>query len=401
MGRLFSPDDDSIRKIHNQLAHLAKITRIPRPLTSTQPLTREQLSVLIETAFWSSLRSNEGRSTRVCITVASPGTVPGASKFTIPVVYDISQIVKLSPAVPPGGCLLASAVRDDFEIWGFAPDQVGMWMDSVTVEISEPGTVRVDVGPLQPYAVLTGDSESIVEGTRMDLPAYLQQILRKAMPENDITETQAVWRECLALANIGRMIVENGHGGIVLIVPTEGDDCLKFLEPFPYRFASPDTRIPDAIRHQLSEQSAMGEAFQQLSASSLPDDQKNLIMRSLAQPTWDVTKQVREIASLSGVDGAIVMTRGLQTLGFGATLTVEKDLASQVYLLRPELGPQEAALSPLEDLGGTRHQSAARFVAKNKDAIALVISQDRHLSVMHWHEPYDSVAVVENAEWLG
>lgn len=397
MVQLFSPDDDVIGKIHNQLAHLEKITRIPPP---TQPLTKEQLSVLIETAFWSSLGSNEGRPTRVCISVASPETLPGALKFASPVLYEKSQIVKLSPAVPPGGCLLTSAVNDDFRIWGFACDRLGYSMGSVTVEISEPGTVRVDVGPLQPYAVLTGDSTSFVGGTRVDFPGFLHAILRKALPKNDIIETQAVWRECIALANLGRMIVENGHGGIVLIVPTEGDDCLKFMEPFPYRFTPPDTRIPDAIRKSLSEQAAMGDVFQQLSESSLPDDQKNLAMRSLTRPTWDVTRQVREIASLSGVDGAIVMTKELQTLGFGATLTVEKDFASQICILRPELGPQEANLSPLEDLGGTRHQSAARFVAKNKDSIALVISQDRHMSVMHWHEPSNSVAVVENTEWL-
>jgi hypothetical protein len=56
-------------------------------------------------------------------------------------------------------------------------------------------------------------------------------------------------------------------------------------------------------------------------------------------------------------------------------------------------------LSPLEDVGGTRHQSAARFTAANRDAVALVISQDRHLSVLSWDKALDAVAVVRNAEW--
>ena len=41
---------------------------------------------------------------------------------------------------------------------------------------------------------------------------------------------------------------------------------------------------------------------------------------------------------------------------------------------------EEVVVSPLEALGGTRHQSAARFVATNHDAVALVISQDGHPS---------------------
>ena len=33
----------------------------------------------------------------------------------------------------------------------------------------------------------------------------------------------------------------------------------------------------------------------------------------------------------------------------------------------------------------------------NKDAVALVASQDRHLVDMHWHEEGDSVVIVRNA----
>jgi hypothetical protein len=94
-----------------------------------------------------------------------------------------------------------------------------------------------------------------------------------------------------------------------------------------------------------------------------------------------------------------VVTRDLQVLGFGAKIVVRSDAAPQVCIFHQEPSKQERVLSPLEDLGGTRHQSAARFTAANKEAVALVISQDRHMSVMHWYEPIGSVAVVRNAEW--
>ena len=53
----------------------------------------------------------------------------------------------------------------------------------------------------------------------------------------------------------------------------------------------------------------------------------------------------------------------------------------------------------MKDLGGTRHQSAAQFVAGNRDAVAVVISQDRHMSVMHWGEAINLVAVIRSVEW--
>ena len=106
---------------------------------------------------------------------------------------------------------------------------------------------------------------------------------------------------------------------------------------------------------------------------------------------------MRPTASLAKVDGAIVVTRDLKILGFGAKITTDAQV--QVAMFRPESGNQQVVLSRLEDTGGTRHQSAARFVSANKDSVAIVISQDGHVSVMHWDELNKLVAVVRNAEW--
>ena len=90
------------------------------------------------------------------------------------------------------------------------------------------------------------------------------------------------------------------------------------------------------------------------------------------------------------------MTRDMNILGFGAKIATQGDAVPAGHIFDPQPGKQEVVLSHLEDLGGTRHQSAARFVAANRDAVALVISQDRHLSVMHWDTELDSVAIMRN-----
>jgi hypothetical protein len=93
------------------------------------------------------------------------------------------------------------------------------------------------------------------------------------------------------------------------------------------------------------------------------------------------------------------MTKDLRVMGFGAKIAVKNSTPPRVCMFRPEPGSQRVVISPLEEIGGTRHQSAARFVDAHRDSVALVVSQDGHMSVLHWHNEIESVAVVRNAEW--
>jgi hypothetical protein len=219
------------------------------------------------------------------------------------------------------------------------------------------------------------------------------------LPAGESLEMQSVWRECLALTELARMIVDGGHGGTVLIVPDQSGNWMDFLSSFSYRLHSPDTTIRDATHrgHALFERQR--EFLKQFGTKGINHNLRGFMAAAIGQHQGDVMRDIRAIASLSAVDGAIVMTQDLRVLGFGAKIAAESSVPAQVCLFRPEPGTQPVLPSPLENLGGTRHQSAARFAAANKEAVVLVISQDRHMSVVHWHEPINSVAVVRNAEW--
>ena len=93
------------------------------------------------------------------------------------------------------------------------------------------------------------------------------------------------------------------------------------------------------------------------------------------------------------------MTRDLQLLGFGAKIGFSQTTRVPVCNFKPTPGTQEVVPLLLEDLGGMRHQSAARFIMQNGDAVAIVVSQDRHVSAMNWEDELTSVCVVRNAEW--
>jgi hypothetical protein len=272
-------------------------------------------------------------------------------------------------------------------------------MNTLTLETLKPGTVRVGVGPFHPYAVLTGQRDWIIEGGKTDLPHYLQGILRKAVPVNDMLERQAAWRECLVLGKLAEHIHADGHGGAVLIVPTETGEWSASLNPFAFRLASPDSSLRDAIRRELHETHTQVETLPRVWQSDLPDYMKNAITSAVGQRPWYNERDVRAVAALARVDGAIVMTKDLRVVGFGAKIAVRSSTPPSVSMFRAEPGSQGIVISPLEEVGGTRHQSAARFVDAHRDSVALVVSQDGHMSVLHWNDEDDSVAVVRNAEW--
>jgi hypothetical protein len=360
------------------------------------------LAELVEAAFWAGLRFNEGRTTRVRIAVATPEKSYGAVvKLKAPVPYAESQIAALAPAVPASGGLVVSASSAGLTIWGFSRNWPVSPVDGITVELSEPGTVRIGVGPFRAFAVLNGRSDLVITAsTSTHLAWYLQRILRKSFEAEDILEQQAVWRECLALVDLARVISADGHGGAVLIVPDETGTWEGTLDPFPYRFAPPDTTIRDVIRQELKDASAQGEAYQRLSDAAFPEELKSLAMSLPLAPTWGgMAAGIRAAASLAGVDGATVVTRDLRVLGFGAKIAVKDQVAPAIRKFQAPPG-SGGMVVPLEDLGGTRHQSAARFAAANPDAAVVVISQDRHISVMNWDVSISSVAVLRNAEWL-
>src|SRR5437016_6035175 len=218
MTRLFPPDDHSVDQIHAELEHLSAIKEGTPFAEVCQRLTREQISTMVETAFWAGLRSNEGRTTRVRLVFAPPVQVPGAVSFMLPTAYDEVEIAKLSAAIPPTGCLGVNIVKEQLQIWGLL-DRSTISFDTITVETSEPGMVRVDVGPYRPYAVLDGRSNRILAATGTDLAHHLRRKLQKSLPTEDFVETQAIWHECLALVDLVRSILTGGHGGAVLIVP--------------------------------------------------------------------------------------------------------------------------------------------------------------------------------------
>jgi hypothetical protein len=396
MNRFFAADHPSIVRIHQQLEHLVALEKRTSPHRSLETVTPDQLAGFIEVAFWASLRTNEGRPTQFSATLVGRHRHTAAIAFAEAIPFEEGQIAKVAPALPPGGTLVVCMEDGGFDIWGFGRGrQLEMW--TVSLDVSEPGVIRVGAGPYQPFAVLDGRLDPIVSATRIRLPHYLQGKLGKTSPTNDIIETQAVWHESIALGDLARVILAEGHGGTLLIVPDDAGLWQASLDPFAYRLAKPDTTIHDGIRQQLRTTQARVQALGEVSKLDVSEETKNLLTTSLAAAPWDTVNLVRPTAALADVDGAVVVTQDLRVLGFGAKIAAPNVTTVNIFL--PLQGGQDIVPTPVERCGGTRHQSAARFVNANRDAVAVVVSQDHHLSVFSWDETMDAVVMVRRAEW--
>jgi hypothetical protein len=395
MNRLYNGDQEVVMRLHKLLAYAADVTR-----TTPDPHTCDQLAAFIETAFWASLELNEGRQTRFRATLAGPDQIPVAQRFENAVAYEESPIAKIAPAAPPGGCLGVSVFNNGFHIWGFGHGR-SFSAQHVSVDVSQPGSLVVGIGELQPFAVLNGRKDPVLGGTRMDVPAHLQKVLGKAAGAvTEPLEAMVGFHECLTLVELVKAILHDGHGGTLLIVAGETGAWEKSLG-FAHKFAKADTMIHEVILEENnaghSQASAQIELSQYLSKIGAARERELVDALPLRRPL-DFASMVRAAAPLAAVDGAVVITKDMGVIGFGAKITAQA--ACKVLMVQPvQTDEPQLPSEQLEVVGGTRHQSAARFVAANHDAVALVISQDRHVSIMEWEDRCNCVRVFRNAEW--
>jgi hypothetical protein len=182
----------------------------------------------------------------------------------------------------------------------------------------------------------------------------------------------------------------------LLLVPDE-DNEWPSIEPFGFRFDIRDSSIPDSIRSELKRTTERSQALQKVLQTDLPDADKLAVASNVPSDDWVDRNAIDAIARMAAVDGAAMLTSGARVVGFGAKINVKTPPA--VSRIGPGSERQEVSPCELEDLGGMRHQSAARFVGANHDCAALVVSEDGPMSLMSWRAEYECVLVIKNVDW--
>ena len=314
---------------------------------------------IVDAAFWASLRREEGRAPTISIAYLPPAVAGHPLQFEQPLPLDPATLTRLAPAVERPGIHLG-VWRDSAEpyIWG-ATRTLPPWC--FVLEVVEPGLLvikhrRADPGgKFGNVAVLEGDQVSIVDVAATmatECPDFVQALLAFDAPGKD---GQGV------LLQLALSMRSHGHGGSLLVVP-HGTVAWRssILWPVRYTVAPPFTKLSEV----MAQAAAQGN-----------------------DPAWrDAFRAaVDAVGGLTAVDGAAVLSDRWDVLAFGAKIgradgntTVE-----EVLLKEPIVGRRPVTMNAAE-LGGTRHLSAAQFVHEQRDALALVASQDRRFTVFTW-----------------
>ncbi|MDO3642341.1 putative sensor domain DACNV-containing protein [Mucilaginibacter sp. L3T2-6] len=325
------------------------------------------VEALIDVAFWMSLRHEEGRSPKISLAYLPPLLAGQPLIFEERIPLSPHVLTKLAPAVERSGIHLG--IWDDggeMFIWGTTrsiPDCC------FVLEVIEPGLLVVKhrrikgFGKFINVAVLRGGEVKIIDELSRslpDCPAMLTSLLGY--------NSAGAWNDSVnVLVQLAASMRLHGHGGTLLVVPAENEAWRhSIINPITYPVHPPFDELKLLI---------------------------NQVVDKHSMPLWqeEVNRSVENIAGLTAVDGATIINDQLELLAFGAKIGLGANgPVERTLLTEPVIGNEAVTMHPSQ-MGGTRHLSAAQFVFDQRDAIALVSSQDGRFTIFSWSPCEDSV----------
>lgn len=346
--------------------HIAAAQRQGRTDLGAVPEAAD-IETLIDAAFWASLRREEGATPTISLALLPPEGASQAITFARELPLRPSALAKLAPAVERPGIHLGIWRRSEgLYIWGTSRSVPAF---CVVVEVVASGLLVVKhrndpFGKFVNVAVLEGDAIKIVdEGFSLmpDCPSPVKSLLGFETPGQSPGHVDV-------LVQLAVSMRAHRRGGALLVIPA-GTDAWRESIVGPVLYA-------------------VEPYFDELS---------RLMMREAAESgshEWqeDLRRSVAAIAGLTAVDGATIVTDKFELIAFGAKITRRRGSppVERVVVTEPVEGSETEILGPTQ-LGGTRHLSAAQFIQDQRDAIALVASQDGHFTIFKWGPREDMV----------
>jgi len=234
----------------NQLASAAmrgEVNLAPEP-------NKRAIEAIIDTAFWTSLRKEEGRSPKISLAFVPPNKTGQPLIFEKPLLLTPEILIRLAPAVERAGIHLGIwQQEEEIYIWGTTQDIPGFCF---VLEVVEPGLLvikhrRIDgFGKFVNVAVLKGDEVKIVDEQSVslpDCPALLTSLLGFSSP--------ASWNDSVNLhVQLAVSMRAHGHGGLLLVVPADSDEWRdSIIHPISYAIDPPFCGLADLMKEKVTK----------------------------------------------------------------------------------------------------------------------------------------------------
>lgn len=307
-----------------------------------------QLSRLCTACFWASMETEEGRQVRGSLAVCSPHPALAVRRLSNPVPLGVHSLVSLLTASPRAS-LAVHGGDEGLHLWGMLDAELE---ELVRLRVAGNGTLLAS----QAERVLAIYHKGVMSRPKaVDGPSLVRLLAQTLMKKHFLELGRETPTHLIRMVTA---MIHHGHGG-TLVVVEPGDTSWRRGVHFKFAFRDREKPVTEHPR---------------------------LISEALLQ----------RVGELSLIDGAVVVDTNLHLYGFGGKLEMG-DTSSDVTAVNASNGEIQHGLS-LAELGGMRHQSAARFVSEHHSAYVFVVSQDCRLSLFCWSNKHNGIAVVLNLE---
>ena len=318
-------------------------------LTDNHTLSIAQIRQLVNTIFWASLATEEGRYAKLAVVVMEDIDISDGLTFAEPVAFSPSALVKLSPAllVENSHLTVSFDKRGRLKIRGLAQGQ-GL---GLVIRATSPGNLVVSM-----YGEILAYLSPVEEPLILEIPNWVMQVARFI----------DLWEPDFELAWFLRFLAEamrHGRGGTILIVPSTGDG---------WKNSTKDGYLVDKDMLRLSWRK---KHWEQESKKTSPT-----FLDPLSAEATIFRRSIALIGALTAVDGATILNDKYRVIGFGRKMIFNLNPPTTIAVANMLGEPVESEL-PFKEIGGMRHQSAARFAHENAESIALVTSQDGRMTL--------------------
>jgi hypothetical protein len=388
-----------------------------------------QLERVLTVAYQASLLREEDRPVRVRVVVAEPdafdpldGPPVGLQPlvFEHPVPYTPQELRRLACAAKYHRALVGVRPEEGgrrFVVWGVVQSGPG-WIQmaqggrgpapappasSLVIRIIGPGRLAIGRGATT-LAELRG---GVVGGPGLDVfrSKWLKALFADARAELMALHAEARgraetagerWAELgpdayklVSQAMVRRLVaatVAAHHGGTVVFLPPEqADVAVRGKGPLHLKYAFGDGEARRRYRRIiLSLMRCIARAGGASGVMRVDGETYEGLHDPELAPLQDAIFEMSQlVAALTEVDGAVVMTKRYELLGFGAEIA--GDLPDVQHVARAlDLEGEDTVPEPLL-ADGTRHRSAYRLCSLFPDALAVVISQDGNVRFVTTH----------------
>lgn len=393
-------------QVYSYPEHLVSYLDERWPEQVPRRLSREALYDIVAVAFHASFLRDEDRPVRVRLLVAGPDELPesgeapeGFLRFRLERLRSLTadELRRIGPAAPFETALICvdpGAGDSPGTVWGIAhsgaawlaPAYGGKRVEQPTHEhlllhVVAPGRIAAFVGDQFLVELEGGELHDLTHdvfhsswlpevfvSNRAEMIRLYQEhglgIVAKPLLK---AFSQQLVQRVLSLLRTAR------HGGMLLFVERP-----ELGQPLPscvrVKYGLAD-EAPRRRHRALLERMLRELSTQRCSESQVVDRNTyaSHMTPKMAAAEKDMVELARFIAGLTSVDGAVVLDKRFELLGFGAEVLPQSDSFSVYRALDGE--GHERVLDD-EETVGTRHRAAYRFAHAHPRGLAVVMSQD-------------------------